>query len=122
RHADDRPGPVGRVLHQPRLAGVVRGVRGAPPAADRADAVVPAPAGAGTGGRAMRQRSLALGVIVVFGYLLLYVPIVSVVVFSFNEARLASSFSCCSLRWYAKLLADDELLEAALLSLRIAIV
>ena len=70
----------------------------------------------------MKQRSLSLATIVVFGYALLYVPIASVVIFSFNEARLASSFACCSLRWYAKLLNDPELLEAALLSLRIAVV
>lgn len=70
----------------------------------------------------MNRRSASLTAVVAFGYLLLYVPIVSVVVYSFNEARLASSFSCCSLRWYAKLLTDEELLESALLSLRIAIV
>ena len=70
----------------------------------------------------MNRRSVSLTAVVAFGYLLLYVPIVSVVVYSFNEARLASSFSCCSLRWYAKLLTDEELLESALLSLRIAIV
>lgn len=70
----------------------------------------------------MRQRSLLLTGIIVFGYLLLYVPIVSVVFFSFNEVRLQSDFQCCSLRWYEKLLQDEEVLEAALLSLRIAVV
>ena len=59
----------------------------------------------------MKQRSPALGAVVVFGYLLLYVPIVSVVVYSFNEARLASSFACCSLRWYVKLLTDQQLVD-----------
>jgi putrescine transport system permease protein len=60
--------------------------------------------------------------IVVFGYALLYVPIVSVVVYSFNDSRLVTLWGGFSLRWYANLLSDDELLDAALLSLRIAIV
>ncbi len=70
----------------------------------------------------MKNRSLMLMTIVVFGYALLYVPIVSVVVYSFNDSRLVTLWGGFSLRWYANLLSDDELLDAALLSLRIAIV
>ena len=57
-----------------------------------------------------------------FGYAFLYVPILSVVIYSFNDSRLVTLWGGFSLRWYASLLADDELLEAALLSLRIAAV
>jgi putrescine transport system permease protein len=70
----------------------------------------------------MKRRSPLLTAIVVFGYLLLYVPIVSVVVYSFNDSRLVTLWGGFSLRWYAGLLADDELLGAAWLSLRIAVV
>ena len=70
----------------------------------------------------MKNRSLMLPTIVAFGYALLYVPIISVVVYSFNDSRLVTLWGGFSLRWYANLLSDDELLGAALLSLRIAIV
>ena len=70
----------------------------------------------------MKNRSLMLMTIVAFGYALLYVPIISVIVYSFNDSRLVTLWGGFSLRWYANLLSDDELLGAALLSLRIAIV
>lgn len=70
----------------------------------------------------MNRRSLFLVSIVAFGYALLYVPIVSVVIYSFNDSRLVTLWGGFSLRWYAGLLSDDELLSAALLSLRIAVV
>jgi putrescine transport system permease protein len=70
----------------------------------------------------MRRRSLTLLSIAAFGYALLYVPIVSVVIYSFNDSRLVTLWGGFSTRWYASLLADDELLAAAFLSLRIAIV
>ena len=70
----------------------------------------------------MRRRAPMLASIVAFGYALLYVPIVSVVVYSFNDSRLVTLWGGFSLRWYASLLEDSKLLEAALLSLRIAFV
>ena len=70
----------------------------------------------------MKRRSPLLFGVVAFGYALLYVPIVSVVIYSFNDSRLVTLWGGFSLRWYAALLSDDELLSAALLSLRIAIV
>jgi putrescine transport system permease protein len=70
----------------------------------------------------MKRRSLSLLTITCFGYALLYVPIASVVIYSFNDYRLVTLWGGFSLRWYASLLADDELLDAAFLSLRIAVV
>ncbi|MGH8251118.1 MAG: ABC transporter permease subunit [Steroidobacteraceae bacterium] len=70
----------------------------------------------------MKRRSPLLTAIVVFGFLLLYVPIVSVVVYSFNDSRLVTLWGGFSLRWYAGLLSDHQLLGAAWLSLRIAVV
>lgn len=70
----------------------------------------------------MNRRSLWLLGIVAFGYALLYVPIVSVVIYSFNDSRLVTLWGGFSLRWYAGLLSDDELLSAALLSLRVAVI
>jgi putrescine transport system permease protein len=70
----------------------------------------------------MKRRSLLLLSIACFGYALLYVPILSVVIYSFNASRLVTLWGGFSTRWYVSLLADDELLSAALLSLRIALV
>ena len=38
----------------------------------------------------MKRRSLLLLTIAVFGYALLYVPIISVVIYSFNDSRLVT--------------------------------
>jgi putrescine transport system permease protein len=50
----------------------------------------------------------------------LYVPILSVVVFSFNESSLVTVWSRFSLKWYEALLRDRELLAGLYLSLKIA--
>jgi putrescine transport system permease protein len=56
-----------------------------------------------------------------FGFLFLYTPIISLVVYSFNESKLVTVWSGFSLKWYAALLQDDELLTAAWLSLKIGL-
>lgn len=54
------------------------------------------------------------------GLVFLYVPIVLLVAASFNPARLSTTITGFSLRWYVALWEDDRLIEAALLSLRVA--
>jgi putrescine transport system permease protein len=61
-------------------------------------------------------RTLAL----VLGFAFLYVPIVSLVVFSFNESRLVTVWGGFSTRWYGALLDNQQIIGAALLSLKIA--
>jgi putrescine transport system permease protein len=61
-------------------------------------------------------RMLAL----VLGFAFLYIPIVSLVVFSFNESRLVTVWGGFSTRWYSALLDNTQIVEAALLSLKIA--
>jgi len=70
----------------------------------------------------VKRRPLLLLTIVAFGYAFLYVPIISVMIYSFNGSRLVTLWGGFSLRWYQGLLNDDQLLSAALLSLRIAAV
>ncbi len=57
-----------------------------------------------------------------FGYAFLYVPLISVVIYSFNDSRLVTLWGGFSLRWYLELFRSPDVLEAALLSLRIAVV
>ncbi|MGU7784732.1 ABC transporter permease subunit [Burkholderia sp. PU8-34] len=66
------------------------------------------------------NRILSAGVLTA-GFLFLYIPIISLVVYSFNESKLVTVWSGFSLKWYGALLHDDELLTAAWLSLKIAL-
>ncbi len=69
-----------------------------------------------------RKRGILLLGIAAFGYAFLYVPIMSVMVYSFNDSRLVTLWGGFSLRWYRSLLQDSDILAAALLSLEIALV
>jgi putrescine transport system permease protein len=66
------------------------------------------------------NRTLSVTVLTI-GFVFLYVPILSLVIFSFNESKLVTVWSGFSTRWYAALLDDTELLQAAWLSLKIAL-
>jgi len=56
------------------------------------------------------------------GLLFLYMPIVLLIVLSFNDNRSVSVWSEFSFRWYGELLRDDQLLSAAWLSVRVAFI
>jgi putrescine transport system permease protein len=57
-----------------------------------------------------------------FGYAFLYLPIALVIFYSFNESRLVTVWSGFSLKWWHALFANEAMLQAAWLSLRIALV
>ncbi len=58
----------------------------------------------------------------IFGFAFLYIPILSLVVYSFNKSRLVTVWGGFSAEWYVKLFENSQILEAAWLSLRIAAV
>jgi putrescine transport system permease protein len=62
------------------------------------------------------------GVSIALGMAFLYLPIVIMIVYSFNASRLVTVWGGWSLRWYAELLNDAAMREAAWVSLRIAVV
>jgi putrescine transport system permease protein len=66
------------------------------------------------------NKPLSAGVLTL-GFLFLYIPIISLVVYSFNESKLVTVWSGFSLKWYAALLQDDELMTAAWLSLKLGL-
>lgn len=66
------------------------------------------------------RRGWFLPIAATLGFAFLYLPIISLVVFSFNESRLVTVWSGFSTKWYAELFADEQMLSAAWLSLRIA--
>lgn len=53
-------------------------------------------------------------------YIFLYMPIVTLVIFSFNNSPLVTVWTHASLRWYTALMNDSDLISAVLLSLKIA--
>ncbi len=53
-------------------------------------------------------------------YLFLYLPILTLVVFSFNDSRLNTSWGGFTFKWYAEIVNDREIREALWLSLKIA--
>jgi putrescine transport system permease protein len=68
----------------------------------------------------MKQaRGLSLGWLLGV-YLFLYVPIFTLVVFSFNDSRLASQWGGFTLKWYGEIVRDREIMEGLWLSLKIA--
>lgn len=67
-----------------------------------------------------RARLMPVSVLA-FGYAFLYLPLVLVVVYSFNDSRIATVWGGFSTRWYAELWRNDEVLEAGILSLQIAL-
>lgn len=55
-------------------------------------------------------------------FAILYIPIIVLIVFSFNESRLNAVWTGFTLDWYGKLLHDDEILRALTNSLKVAFV
>jgi putrescine transport system permease protein len=73
----------------------------------------------------MRSRALVARGALVLGLVFLYVPILSMIVFSFNNSRLVTVWDGAhspTLKWYAALIHNEQILHAAWLSIRIALV
>src|SRR5258708_13956291 len=73
----------------------------------------------------MKSQGLFSRTALVFGLVFLYIPILSMVVFSFNNSRLVTvwdSANSPTLKWYSALLSNDQILGAAWLSIKIAMI
>src|SRR5262249_24753347 len=69
----------------------------------------------------MRKLSGLSVTALVVGMVLLYLPIAVLVIYSFNASRLVAVWGGWSTHWYAELLNDRPLIEAAVISLRLAV-
>ncbi len=67
------------------------------------------------------RRSPLLNVWLVLGFTFLYAPIIILIIFSFNESKLVTVWAGFSTKWYGALLQDEQMLTAAWLSLRLAL-
>ena len=71
------------------------------------------------------RRSLFILCALGFGFAFLYVPILSMVVFSFNASKLVTvwdAHNSPTLKWYFALFDNDEILDAAWISLKVALI
>ena len=66
------------------------------------------------------RRSFFVTTAMAFGFAFLYVPILSMIVYSFNESRLVTVWAGFSTKWYVELFQNEQVLNAAKLSLQIA--
>nr|WP_298718570.1 ABC transporter permease subunit [uncultured Steroidobacter sp.] len=68
----------------------------------------------------MKQSSTFRISVLVFGFAFLYIPILSLIVYSFNKSRLVTVWGGFSTQWYGRLLENRQILDAAWLSVKIA--
>jgi putrescine transport system permease protein len=68
-----------------------------------------------------RRSTAALFSVLFFGIALLYLPILVLIAYSFNASPLVNVWGGFSTAWYGRLLHNRQLLEAALLSLEVAL-
>ncbi len=69
----------------------------------------------------MNRRPIFLISCLCFGFAFFYIPILSMIVFSFNRSRLATVWGGFSTQWYGKLFQNAQIIKAAVLSLEIAL-
>lgn len=70
----------------------------------------------------MKRRHTFLLSMLGFGFAFFYIPILSMIVYSFNESRLASVWGGFSTKWYVSLFSNKQVFDALTLSLEIALV
>lgn len=70
----------------------------------------------------MNRRNWGLWAVMALGYAFLYVPIVSMVVYSFSDSRLATVWGGFTTRWYVELFGNQQMMTALGRSLTIAAV
>ena len=70
----------------------------------------------------MTRRPIFLLSVLAFGFAFFYVPILSMIIYSFNASRLVTVWGGFSTKWYRALLSNTQVVDALILSLKIALV
>ncbi|WP_170329542.1 ABC transporter permease [Ruegeria arenilitoris] len=55
------------------------------------------------------------------GFAFLYIPMIILIIFSFNESKLVTVWAGFSVKWYGELLQNEQILDAAWVTLRVAV-
>lgn len=69
-----------------------------------------------------KKTSVGSKIILTLTMLFFYLPILYIIIFSFNDSRSLTKFSGFSLRWYEKMFADSTMMEAVLYTIIIAVI
>ena len=69
-----------------------------------------------------KKTSVGSKIILTLTMLFFYLPILYIIIFSFNDSRSLTKFSGFSLRWYEKMFADSTMMEAVLYTVIIAVI
>lgn len=68
------------------------------------------------------RKGFVLPTIVILGFVFLYAPILSLIIFSFNESRLVTVWGGFSTKWYGELIRNPQILSAAWISFKVAVI
>src|SRR5690606_25893302 len=118
RDVDDRQDALDGVLRQSRLAARIRGGRASAAGARHPDHDLPEPAAEGE--VAMKSSRLD-PVILTLGFAFLYIPIIILVIYSFNASRLVTVWGGFSLQWYTAMWSNQGLMDAAWVTARVGV-
>lgn len=69
-----------------------------------------------------KKTSVGSKIILTLTMLFFYLPILYIIIFSFNDSRSLTKFGGFSLRWYEKMFADSTVMEAVLYTVIIAVI
>lgn len=69
-----------------------------------------------------QKQGIGSKVVLTLTLLFFYLPILYIIVFSFNNSRSLTSFGGFSLRWYEKMFSDSAMMEAVLYTVVIAVI
>ncbi len=70
----------------------------------------------------MRKYSWFNTVSLTFGFAFLYIPMIILVIFSFNESKLVTVWGGFSTKWYGELMQNDAFLDAAWVTIKVAVI
>ena len=70
----------------------------------------------------MNRRPVFLITVLAFGFAFFYIPILSMMVYSFNASRLATIWGGFSIKWYVSLFSNKQVGAALILSIKIALI
>jgi putrescine transport system permease protein len=68
------------------------------------------------------KRGWFLPTAAIAGFVFLYAPILSLIIFSFNESKLVTVWGGFSTKWYGELLNDPKIMKAAGISLQVGVI
>ena len=69
-----------------------------------------------------KKTSVGSKIILTLTMLFFYLPILYIIIFSFNDSRSLTKFGGFSLRWYEKMFADSTMMEAVIYTVIIAVI